>query len=125
MYLVDTNIFLEIFLHQEKSEDCKKFLKENRSNLHLSDFSIHSIGIILFRHKAYDVYHKFVRDTLPRIKLTSLPKERYSDLSTSAETIRLDFDEAYQYSICKALNLTLVTMDQDFASIDDIEILFV
>ena len=31
MYLVDTNIFLEILLKQEKSKECKKFLEKNEN----------------------------------------------------------------------------------------------
>ena len=48
MYLIDTNIFLEVLLTQEKKETCKKFLDENIKNLYISDFSLHSIGVILF-----------------------------------------------------------------------------
>ena len=29
MHLVDTNVFLEILLEQEKRETCKRFLNEN------------------------------------------------------------------------------------------------
>lgn len=47
MYLIDTNIFLEILLNQDKKEICKNFLSENFNLLHISDFSIHSIGVIL------------------------------------------------------------------------------
>lgn len=32
MFLVDTNIFLEILLAQDKSKACKKFFEENCSN---------------------------------------------------------------------------------------------
>ena len=33
MFLVDTNIFLEILLEQDKKESCKKFLINNIGNL--------------------------------------------------------------------------------------------
>jgi len=49
MFLIDTNIFLEILLEQEKKEDCKKFLNDHIGNLHITDFSLHSIGVILFK----------------------------------------------------------------------------
>jgi predicted nucleic acid-binding protein len=38
MYLVDTNIFLEILLVRDKKEDCKEFLDKNSENIHLTDF---------------------------------------------------------------------------------------
>jgi len=47
MFLADTNIFLEILLRQEKIKKCRKFLDENFGSLHISDFSLHSVGIIL------------------------------------------------------------------------------
>lgn len=40
MFLVDTNIFLEVLLIQDKEEDCKEFLDKKIGNLHITDFSI-------------------------------------------------------------------------------------
>lgn len=48
MYLADTNIFLEVLLAQDKRKECKNLLEENRGKLSISDFSLHSIGVILF-----------------------------------------------------------------------------
>ncbi len=45
MYLIATNIFLEILLKQKRKEKCKKFLNANLGQLHISDFSLHSIGL--------------------------------------------------------------------------------
>ena len=50
MYLIDTNIFLEVLLSQEKMDICKKILDSNIGNQYLSDFSLHSIGVILFKN---------------------------------------------------------------------------
>jgi predicted nucleic acid-binding protein len=49
MYLADTNIFLEILLKQDKSVICKAFLYKNIDSIHISDFTLHSIGVILFK----------------------------------------------------------------------------
>lgn len=50
MYLVDTNIWLERLLDQEKSEEVGRFLAKTPTNrLIISDFSLHSIGVILDR----------------------------------------------------------------------------
>jgi hypothetical protein len=40
-FLIDTNIFLEILLGQDKKESCKSFIANNFGRLHLSDFSPH------------------------------------------------------------------------------------
>lgn len=65
MYVVDTNIFLEILLKQTKSEECKEFLDKNIGELHITDFSLHSIGVILFKQHKDELFLKFIKDTLP------------------------------------------------------------
>ena len=46
--LIDTNILLEILLSQEHAKEAKHFLDHMpRESLHLSDFSLHSIGLML------------------------------------------------------------------------------
>lgn len=96
MYLVDTNIFLEILLKQVRSQDCKKFLNENIGELNLTDFSLHSIGVILFRQNEDELYLKFLNDTLPKVQLISLPKSQYKAVLDSRKEMSLDFDDAYQ-----------------------------
>ncbi len=56
MYLFDTNIFLEILLNQSKSGLCKEYLNEKAESINISDFSLHSIGVILFRYDKSNVY---------------------------------------------------------------------
>lgn len=124
-YLIDTNIFLEILLKQKKKEKCKKFLNANVGRLHISDFSLHSIGVILFREGKMNAFRKFIDDTMPDTKLLSLPIEGYQNVATAKNQLRLDFDDAYQYSIAKYYELKPVTMDDDFRRIKDIEVIFI
>ena len=124
MYLVDTNIFLEILLGQDKKEVCKSFLDENIGDLNTTDFSLHSIGVILFRYNKEDIFYKFVEDVMPDTKLLSLPMELYRDVVTVRKNLNLDFDDTYQYSVAKYYGLKVVTMDKDFEKIKDLEILF-
>ena len=115
---------MEILLTQDKKEICKKFLDENIENLHISDFSLHSIGVILFRYNKEIVFQKFVNDVLPTTELLSLPAELYGEVVNAKKKLNLDFDDAYQYSIAKYYGLKVVTMDMDFERIDDVDILF-
>jgi len=124
MYLVDTNIFLEILLGQDKKEVCKRFLNENIGDLNTTDFSLHSIGVILFRYSKEDIFYKFVEDVMPDTKILSLPMELYRDVVTIRKNLNLDFDDTYQYSVAKYYGLKVVTMDKDFEKIKDLEILF-
>ena len=124
MYLVDTNIFLEILLGQDKKEVCKSFLDENIGDLNTTDFSLHSIGVILFRYSKEGIFDKFVEDVMPDTKILSLPMELYRDVVTVRKNLNLDFDDTYQYSVAKYYGLKVVTMDKDFEKIKDLEILF-
>jgi len=124
MFLVDTNIFLEILLEREKKESCKKFLDNNIGNLNITDFSLHSIGVILFRYDKEDIFRKFVEDVAPNTKLLSLPIWQYGEIVNAGINLNLDFDDAYRYNTAKYYGLRLATMDKDFERIKDARILF-
>lgn len=124
MFLVDTNVFLEILLDQDKKDDCKAFLNNNIGNLNITDFSLHSIGVILFRYGKEDIFRRFVEDVMPNTKLLFLPMELYREVVNVRKILKLDFDDAYQYSIAKYHGLKVVTMDKDFERIKDVETLF-
>ena len=124
MFLVDTNIFLEILLKRDRKEDCKKFLDNNIGNLNITDFSLHSIGVILFRYGKEDVFQKFIEDVLPNITLLSLPEGMYKEIIEFRKVMNLDFDDAYQYGVAKYFGLKIVTMDRDFEKVKDVEVEF-
>ena len=116
-YLIDTNIFLEILLNQEKKEECKIYLINKFGNISISDFSLHSIGVILFRYKKFEIYNSFIEDVLPKIKVETLPKDNYNKVGNIAEQYNLDFDDAYQVTVAESNNLTISTMDKDFEKV--------
>lgn len=118
MYLVDTNIFLEILLGQSRKEDCKQFLENHIGQLHLSDFSLHSIGVILFRYGKEQIFTAFVADVLPQVNLVTLSRNNYSVLSESKRNFGLDFDDAYQFSVAQEHGLIVVTQDKDFSRVN-------
>ena len=95
MYLIDTNIFLEILLKQRKEKDCKKFLNDNIGYLNMSDFSLHSIGVILFKYEKENIFEKFIQDVLPNVNLLSLPADLYSKVVSVKRNFGLDFDDSY------------------------------
>jgi len=125
MFLVDTNIFLEVILSQDKKENCKNFLNKNIGKINITDFSLHSICIILLRYGKEDIFQKFIKDVLPNVKILSLPLELYSEIVSIKRRLNLDFDDIYQYSVAKFYKLKLVTMDRDFKKVKDIEIIFI
>ncbi len=65
MYLVDTNVWLELLLKQDKSDEVRKFLESLEANLlGITEFSLYSIGIILTRLNKDDVFEDFLSDTI-------------------------------------------------------------
>lgn len=124
MYLLDTNILLEILLQQEKSNQCESFLNSNIGKLVVSDFTLHSIGVILFRHHRQHCFDVFISEMLDKIHIFSLPADQYTSLSSYSGGTSLDFDDAYQCLIAKEFNLTIVTMDNDFKKAIDVKVQF-
>ena len=114
VYLIDTNIFLEILLNQAKKEFCKSYLTSKIGKIVISDFSLHSIGVILFRNKRFELYNSFIADILPKIRLVSLPKDSYYKVQNFANQFNLDFDDSYQVAVAESFNLTIATLDADF-----------
>ena len=50
MFVVDTNVWLELLLEQEKAGEVRRFLEQtDASQLAITDFSLHSIALILCR----------------------------------------------------------------------------
>ena len=120
MYLLDTNIYLEVLLEQKKYQTVNKFLKEISSNeINISDLSFHSIGFFLFKRNKKDLFLKFARDIETNdTNILSLSTRKYQEVKSVSESFNLDFDDSYQYVIAKTYNLLLVTFDSDFDKTD-------
>ena len=117
MYLLDTNIFLELFLDQDKADDVERFLRTvPKERFYISEFSLYSVGIILFRRKLFDVFVRFVEDLIITggIKLLRLSVEDTKKLAEVSQRFGLDFDDAYQYAVAERYGLTVVSFDSDF-----------
>jgi len=116
-FLIDTNIWLEELLNQVQSEEVRYFLDSVPVNLlFISDFTLHSIGVIMGRFKKYDEYKIFINDLFidGEIKLLGLTAIETKDVFNLIRSNNLDFDDSYQYIISKKYNLHIVTFDNDF-----------
>lgn len=115
---LDTNIFLEILLEQEQAEESKTLLKNaHHHELFLTDYSLHSIGLLLFRKGQHQAFELFLHD-LAGMSLLSLSIEDTAEVSTAATRFHLDFDDAYQYVMARKHHLTIVSFDHDFDRTD-------
>lgn len=116
MYLVDTNIFLETLLDQDKAAEVQSFLRSIDLNvIFMTDFSLYSIGITLFRLKKFALFTSFLEDiVVDGIDILSLDPEDLKTLNRSVQQFSLDFDDAYQYAVAEKHDLQLVSFDRDF-----------
>jgi predicted nucleic acid-binding protein len=112
--LVDTNIFLEILLNQAGRKKCETFLQSEKGAAWISDFTLHSIGVLLFRQKRTDLFDQFAADTLPQFNILSLNETGYSQITEVNARHGLDFDDAYQFAIARENKLAIATQDKDF-----------
>lgn len=117
MYLVDANVWLERLLEQERFDEVRRFLDSTEtSKIFLTDFSFHSIGLILTRLKKSELLLNFVQDSLLEgaVSLVHLVPEDTQALVQAMQQFRLDFDDAYQYVAAQKHGLELVSFDADF-----------
>lgn len=117
MYLLDTNIFLEILLQREKSKAAKNILTTIPSTeLFMTDFSLHSIGVFLFQRNKQETYERFIQDLIvrTRIGVIGLDPEELFLLTKVSKQFNLDFDDAYQYAVADKHGLQIISFDADF-----------
>jgi predicted nucleic acid-binding protein len=112
--LVDTNIFLEILLNQAGRKKCEAFLQGEKGAAWISDFTLHSIGVLLFRQKRPELFEQFAADALPQLTILSLSETGYSRLAEAGTRHGLDFDDAYQFAVARENHLAIATQDKDF-----------
>lgn len=121
MYLIDTNIWLERLLDQERSAEVGSFLDRIPSNhLFITDFSFHSIGVIMGRLNRMNVYLNYIKDAFfyGSVTIIRLEPDDMKRMVEVMDQFKLDFDDAYQYIAAEKCGLTLVSFDKDFDNTD-------
>jgi predicted nucleic acid-binding protein len=121
LYLLDTNIFLELLLDQKESGSVRALLStKNPEELGISDLAFHSIGIILYQKNAPHLFSDFIEDLFGDggIILFALGSDDMKRLEHVSLSFRLDFDDAYQYVVAEKFDLALVSFDTDFDRTD-------
>ena len=115
--LLDTNIFLEVILDQERANEARTLLSEVEGHeFFISDYSLHSIGLLLFRRGKHEVFRQFLKDMILNVGVAviTLSAQEMESLIEVAQRFGLDFDDAYQYAVAERYGLTIVSFDSDF-----------
>ncbi len=121
MFLVDTNIWLEHLLEQERADEVRRFLDALPSDqLAVSHFSLHSIGVILGRYGRTAALVQFMHDLFigGLVQLVTVPPTAFEQITGAMGAQRLDFDDAYQYVAVHQIGAALVSFDTDFDHTD-------
>jgi predicted nucleic acid-binding protein len=117
MYLVDTNVWLELLLEQEKEAEVRQFFQDVEARLlSITDFSLYSIGIILTKLKKDEYFKDFLSDTIEdsgviRICLDIVDLKQ---LITVRQRYQLDFDDSYQYVSAEKYKYSIISFNSDF-----------
>jgi len=48
----------------------------------------------------------------------------YKEIVEFRKSMKLDFDDAYQYGVARYFGLKIITMDRDFEKVKDVEVGF-
>jgi len=114
--LLDTNVFLEVVFKQPQVAAARAVLDHAHHDLFISDFSLRSVGVVMFRRGRADRWPKFLNRVIfsGHVKELVLPDHKLADLTDIARRFALDFDDSYQYVLAEHHNLTLVSLDHDF-----------
>jgi uncharacterized protein len=117
VFLLDANIWLERLLAQGQAEVVAELLdKLSPSDICISDFTLHSIGVICNRLKQKDAFVKFVDDVLidSGVTLVTISANRMKRVVEVIDQYGLDFDDSYQYVAAEIEKAIIVSFDKDF-----------
>jgi len=123
MYLVDTNIFLEVLLCQAKKEECEKLLEQLKKGKKLgiiTDFTVHSIIVAMYSYERLEGLKVFL-SSLPGYKgLRIYPTDLTNEIKATelANQNKLGMDDAIQYAIALDTNVeAIISFDKHFNSL--------
>lgn len=100
--VIDTNVFLEVFLGQSRATDCLSFLSQiERGEIqgYITDFTAHSLAVVLERGNQGDDPPPRIFDALFAFEGLTLLHASLSEqaaIAALASQIGLDFDDSYQ-----------------------------
>ena len=122
-YVVDTNIFVEFLLEQERADESLQAMERiERGELeaYVTSFALHSIAVILERHKDMDLLEKFFDRVIQAKGLRVYQTEPIEEKSITAltRTVKLDFDDTLHYYVANTLGATLISFDRGFDTTD-------
>jgi predicted nucleic acid-binding protein len=115
--LLDTNIVLEVLLEQANANEARTLLsRSSEHDFYMSDFSVHSLGVALFRRKQYELLDTILQDLTfgAGMLIVLLRVDEIPAVADAARMFNLDFDDAYQYVVAEKYDLAILSFDTHF-----------
>jgi uncharacterized protein len=123
LFLIDSNILLEMLLGQGRAKECVLFfnkLAQENLNFTITAFALYSTEIITFANGKLDILRQFLSNlqSLDNFSIyhTSLSDEL--EVIDQAERLSLDFDDSLQYFVAQKTNSSIVSFDKHFDKTD-------
>lgn len=118
MYLIDTNIFLELFLDQENADSCEKLLNKiikGELKAVTTRFTVHAVEGTLTEEP--EVTERFLETLNSSIGIevaeTELREER--QIAQRSTNHSLDFDDMLQHFVASRESVdAIISLDSDF-----------
>jgi len=117
MFLIDTNCWMQLARYRDQADEVRRLLSAVPTELlHISIFSVHSLGVILSRKGMLVGYSAFLQACSigTEIRIVHLTLEDLVQVEQLSERWKLDFDDAFQYVVAERHHLKLVSLDADF-----------
>lgn len=121
MFVLDTNIWLELLLQQEKADEVRQFMETaDPADLAISEFSLYSIAVILSKLDRHDLLDDFLSDVVigSGVVRIALNGDELREVLMAMSKFGLTFDDAYQYVSAVTRKRILVTFDKHFDRTD-------
>jgi predicted nucleic acid-binding protein len=116
-FLIDTNCFMQIVRSRPVAPDVRALLDQvPRASVVVTDFTVHSLGVVMARFGQLDEYAEFLRDVGigSEVAVATVAVGQSDLLVAACKAHALDFDDAYQYVAAELHDLKLVSLDADF-----------
>lgn len=117
MILIDTNIFLEAALGQEKSDECQELLaaiSESKIEATVTHFTVHGVAALLARGQRVLDFFRAIEGSQG---LTVYDSSIIDELSIAilSEKLSRDFDDTLQYFVAEKIGAeAIVSFDRHF-----------
>lgn len=125
MYLIDTNIFLEVLLGRKNKDECIslfKMIERGEVKAFTTSFVIHSIEVIMDNFKKINELRIFL-EVIAEFKGLEIYSTDIKDEISAIDMMKegLDFDDALQSYIATKLGAKIVSFDKHFDKVRGLE----